>query len=366
MGKVIVLQPVMAHYRRSLFTALSDSEDHDFYFIAGDSYKNIKSFSQANTFLLPYLKFSLGPHVFYFLKRSLRLIVKEKPDIIISSGLDPHLIHTILIFLLQKIVLRKKFFWWSHATHGNQGRIGTRLRMAFYRYADGVLSYGSHGKSMLIKEGLKPDNVQVLGNSINTEDYGFLNNVISDKVSGENCLSIIFSGRINPSRRLDILFEAVAQIIKDTDIAIHCIIIGGGVEQELKDQIKKLQIQDVVSLPGAKYGPDAGTYFLNADVMVYPKAIGLSIVQAYSYGIPVITTDKLKIQMPEIELLVPGETGDFYQDENVNDLADKILNWHHILNESRSAVQKKCIDRIHELKYFPDQMAEQLLEFISR
>jgi len=366
MKKVIVLQPILAHYRRSIFELMEKWKGFDLKFIAGSDYLRIKTISVNNSKLLPYLKFSLFGHKFFYMKKSFRTLIYENPDIIISSGIDFHLLHTIIIFLYFRLIRRKDFFWWTHGTPGSQGKFGIYLRKFFYSKSTGILVYSENGKDTLRKWGIGHKRIKVVRNSLNIEDYGFLNYDLEKRIGKKKVFTIVFSGRVTKMRRLDILIHAL-HIYKTTyNRPFKLLIIGDGCIDYYMKLVSSLDLEKEVKFTAALYGKEAAQHLLEADLLVYPKAIGLSIVQAYSYGIPVITTDKLKIQMPEIELLVPGETGDFYQDENVNDLADKILNWHHILNESRSAVQKKCIDRIHELKYFPDQMAEQLLEFISR
>jgi glycosyltransferase involved in cell wall biosynthesis len=48
---------------------------------------------------------------------------------------------------------------------------------------------------------------------------------------------------------------------------------------------------------------------LASDVFCYPANIGLSILHAFGYGLPVVTGDDLASHNPEIEALVPGVNG---------------------------------------------------------
>ena len=365
MKKVIVLQPVLAHYRRTLFNILAANKNYEVRFVSGKIYENIESFSINNASIFNYLKFSFGSHTFYYLRKAVSFICKENPDIIISSGIDPHLIHTILIFFIQKIFRRKKFYWWSHASLSNQGMIGTAFRMFFYRRSDGILTYNQKGRDNLIYHGLKSEKIKVLGNSLNQEDYGFINHKLGLKKQKIEVPNIIFSGRINRSRRLDVLIKAISLIRKQTGMKINCTIIGGGSVNKILKLIDELDLTNQFIFTGPKYGADTSEYFLAADLMVYPKAIGLSILHAYSYGIPVITSNNLKVQMPEIELMAPGETGDLYKEDDYEDLAKQILKWSNKIYESKDDIRKKCINRIRKLEYLPEIMAEKMLNFLD-
>ena len=65
-------------------------------------------------------------------------------------------------------------------------------------------------------------------------------------------------------------------------------------------------------------------WFLSADIFVYPGAIGLSILHAYSYGLPVITHDNIRNQGPEYEVMEDGLTGLTFKENDVVDLAEKV------------------------------------------
>ena len=50
--------------------------------------------------------------------------------------------------------------------------------------------------------------------------------------------------------------------------------------------------------------------------------------------------------MPEFESIIPGKTGDFFEYENVNDLASCISKWFKSKNNSREQVRKDCYAEI--------------------
>ena len=56
----------------------------------------------------------------------------------------------------------------------------------------------------------------------------------------------------------------------------------------------------------------------------YPANIGLSILHGMGYGLPVVTSDKVESQNPEIEALRDGENGFLYRDGDIDDLTAKL------------------------------------------
>lgn len=365
MDKVIVLQPVMAHYRESVYKSLLKSDVFNIEFVAGVNYQNIKSIENIDYKKLNYLSLNIRNHKFYYLKGSLNYMLKSKPDIIISSGIDFHLIHSIFIFLYFRIIRRKKFYWWSHATEGNQGIIGKAFRKFVYKNSTGTLTYNNAGKNLLCEWGINPLKTKVIGNALNTEDYGFLSYPTTVYEKKTSPFTLIFSGRINESKGIDILLKALNEL-KNTNLNdFICYIIGDGELQQYKDYIKKHSLDKKVIFLGAKYGEEAAKYFLKSDLMVYPKAIGLSLVHAYSFGLPVITTNNLKVHGPEIELLEKGKTGDLYKDGDVNDLTEKILTWQTKIKNSGDVIKNDCINGIKKQGYLPDEIAATVLNFLN-
>lgn len=364
--KIILLEHVLAHYRKDVFENLINSPNFSMEIIGGENFKGIKSLGKPYT-SLPYKKMSFLGHDFYYLKGIINYISKKKPDIIICTGFDPHLIHTILIFLVHKIILRKKFIWWTHGTTGKQGYLGFLFRKFFYKNADGFLVYSQEGSDNLLKMNVAADNIKIVGNSLNKEDYGFLNlDLIKESKKSEKKFTILFCGRITPSKKIDILIQSLSILKTNHNIDFKCIIIGGGDTTDLKILTKQLQLENVVEFTGAKYGNETFPYFLNADLFVYPGGVGLSLLQAFSFGLPVITSDNLVLHGPEIELLTPGKNGDFCIDEDSEDFAKTILRWHEKILKNKSEIRENCIDTIKEKRYLPDDMYQTIIEFLNK
>ena len=55
--------------------------------------------------------------------------------------------------------------------------------------------------------------------------------------------------------------------------------------------------------------------------------IGLTAIHSLSFGTPVASHDNFENQMPEVEAIIDGENGFLFEENNSNDLIDKIEQW---------------------------------------
>jgi glycosyltransferase involved in cell wall biosynthesis len=65
-------------------------------------------------------------------------------------------------------------------------------------------------------------------------------------------------------------------------------------------------------------------WFLSADVVCYPANMGLSLLHAFWYGVPVVTHTKLDIQGPEVFAFEHGVNGLSYELNNLASLVDSL------------------------------------------
>ena len=132
---------------------------------------------------------------------------------------------------------------------------------------------------------------------------------------------LIISG-FTPQKGHKYLIKAFSEAFKENNNIRLSIVGAGPLEAEIQNQVRKLNLDSVVDLPGAVvYGSDMHlAYFKNHDVFVHPsitdvngdkEGIPGAIVEAMAAGLPIITT--LHAGIPYIiedekdGLLVPEE-----------------------------------------------------------
>ena len=107
---------------------------------------------------------------------------------------------------------------------------------------------------------------------------------------------ILYVGRIEPLKGLDILLKAVA-LLNDTAIT-HLLIVGGSLEkdaelQRLNTLAVNLGISDIVTFIGSVQQEQLPAYYSASDVFVLPswyESFGLVALEAMSCGTPVVVS----------------------------------------------------------------------------
>ena len=357
----------LIHYRKSLFKLLNNEEKYRFHFIAGEisPYPNMKNFLPDEDFNYKFIKnniYEIGPFKFIWQKDIIRKTLETNPSIVILLGVNPLILSSLYAFFSFK-KRNIKVYWWGHGTLGHQGSLGVTLRKWFYKNADGVLLYDERGKKNLLDIGIPSEKLKVISNCINHEDYGFNKYSEGDIFRNRNKeLTILFSGRITYSKRLDKLIEAI-NLIKLKDLNVKAYIIGDG--PELNNCIKlssKYNLESNIYFLGSKYGLEIDKYFLKSNIFVLPGAVGLSIIHCLSYGLPIITTDNLEIQKPEIAALKQGVNGGYFKDSSINDLAMSIIFWHSKYLENPVLTIRSCINSLNS--FTPEYVKKQIEDFI--
>lgn len=106
---------------------------------------------------------------------------------------------------------------------------------------------------------------------------------------------VLFLGRLHPVKGVELLIEAVATLNPTERIKL---ILAGPApvpryEQELRKQIERSGLQEIVSLIGPVYGPAKWNLLCNAWVLCAPsfsEGISMVALEAMAANVPVITT----------------------------------------------------------------------------
>lgn len=284
---------------------------------------------------------------------------KNKPDVVILLGVNPLILSSLYSALYFSVIKRAKVYWWGHGTLGRQGRLGVLFRKLFYTLSDGVLVYSEGGKQNLVAKGVLPEKIHVVNNCLNDEDYGFDRPI----VSGDK-FKILFSGRLTAAKRVEELIKLGDRLKKDA-VNFQIDILGDGpMFEDLKAEVEASDLEKFVFLQGPQYGREAHRFFNEATVFVHPGAIGLSVIHALSFGLPVITSNTNDRNKPEMEALLDGVNGSFYSAGEIEELVLKTLEWKNRVEEDRSGVIRICQNSITE--YTPSAVANKIVAAIVK
>ena len=233
--------------------------------------------------------------------------------------------------------------------YGNESPLKNKLRVLFYKAANEILLYERRAKDLLIKEGLKEENLKVIFNSLDYDVHKELRTSEDLRTSNKPTFFInndlpylIFVGRLTKVKKNDLLIKSVQQINKEAQ-KVNLLIVGDGVEKEnLETLTKELDLEDQVHLYGACYKEELLAQFIyHATLCVSPGNVGLTAMHSLSFGTPVCTHQNYLNQMPEVEVIEEGFNGCFFDENNIEDLTKVIDNW--LGNSvSREQIRKQC------------------------
>lgn len=139
-------------------------------------------------------------------------------------------------------------------------------------------------------------NLQKLGycQNVRVVPNGVVSDGISLKTSWKRTHTILYMGLLRPNKGAGVLIDAV-NLIRNR-IQDYKVIVAGpdteGYLSSLKEKVKSLGLEDMVTFPGGVFGDDKWKLFENADVFVLPtlnENFGIVVAESLLKGTPVIT-----------------------------------------------------------------------------
>lgn len=138
--------------------------------------------------------------------------------------------------------------------------------------------------------------------------------------------TILFVSRLAPANRVGLLIEALAKLVVSMP-EIKLVIIGAGEPEgsRLRKLADALGLTEHVRFQGPIFSEtELAPWFCCSDLFCYPANVGLSLLHAFGYMLPVVTCDDQSIQGPELEALVSGYNGLLYETGSAGSLANTL------------------------------------------
>jgi glycosyltransferase involved in cell wall biosynthesis len=269
-----------------------------------------------------HLEFRLLEMPFNFLKYK-RVINEEQPAAVI---LFLHLKDRIIWPLMHWLKLRRiPFAFWTKG--GNWDAKDSKLRYHMFNYvhgmSDALILYAD-----ACRDFIKPrfhSKAFVANNTINFADFPVVPENKAD-IKREFGIpfekTVIFMGRMgegNGRKRVDHLIE-IFRGLDRKDVGL--VLVGSGLNNELK---ARMNARNTVYL-GEIHDPQdlqISKLCKMADVCVIPGHVGLSLNQAFYWGLPVVTEEG--DHPPEVLYLKPGRNGFMVPKNDTTSLQDHLL-----------------------------------------
>jgi len=164
---------------------------------------------------------------------------------------------------------------------GSKGGDGFRKqrRVNFINQFDALISYSQRGADEYAALGFSREKIFVAHNSVSPPPTS----VPDRRLPNTGRVNILFVGRLQARKRVDLLLRACAQL----ESKPRLVIIGDGPEGEALQSLAS-KIYPSAEFIGARHGAELKPYFTEADLFVLPGTGGLAVQEAMSYGLPVI------------------------------------------------------------------------------
>lgn len=146
-------------------------------------------------------------------------------------------------------------------------------------------------------------------------------NQIKQHYGIKNQFVITFLGRIAKEKSIEVIIDAMKEIVKENDNVL-CLIVGGGPQlEELKNLVKDDHISKYVIFTGPKPGNEVPSYYHLSNIFVsasITETQGLTYIEAMASGIPAIARYDQNLE----NVIINGVNGYFF---NTTDELVKII-----------------------------------------
>ncbi len=188
---------------------------------------------------------------------------------------------------------RPRYILWGHWYSTNQ--LANVARDVLMRQADRLLMYSGEEVERMVKRGIDRRKIVLAPNTIDVPD--------AKDTSGDPKSSFLFVGRLQGSerrnsKRADLLISSFARTQGRIKDAVVLDIVGDGDElQSLKALAANLGISHKVTFHGHKDDPATlARLFSRAFALVSPGHVGLSVLQSFGHGVPIITGKAVQLR----------------------------------------------------------------------
>ena len=349
--KIAVVYHYFPHYREPIMRELVGSDRYSFAFYGSHAvHEGIKVFTGDAQIPVHPLRFKMLGRI-WMLRGYWEPLIDPRISGLVVHG-HPYMPAAWMIILVTK-VLRKKLIFWTHGWLRPESHLKRFVKNIFYSNADAVMTYGERAITVAQSDGYTQRNIFPIGNSLDwpraqlalrkiREDP--LKHTFKSLFGSPDRPLIICSARLTAACRFDLLIEA-ARICAASEFPLNVLLIGDGPERSTLEQMAAECSVDV-HFYGACYDEEviaAATY--EAELTVSPGKVGLTAIQSLTYGTPVITHGDFNAQMPEVEAIQAGRTGEFFARDSAQDLARVVRHWLSTRLD-RDAVRIDCMNAV--------------------
>lgn len=190
---------------------------------------------------------------------------------------------------------------WISKTESGSGRVLARgfdgWRRRFLLQMDALIAYSHRGAREYQRLGFPVERIFVAVNAVTPRP---VSPPFKAEVRDDGRVVLLFVGRLQTRKRLDVLLRACAAIEESLQPEVW--IVGDGPARGEIENLARV-IYPQAKFLGAVYGEELERCFARADLFVLPGTGGLAVQQAMAHGLPVIVAEGDGTQD---DLVLPG------------------------------------------------------------
>jgi len=293
--------------------------------------------------------------------------VMSTADVVFVDGNPRVLSHALLATALR--LLRRPVVLWAGAHSHRNNVFSESVRLLWSRMFDCLFVYTDAEVSRLRER--RFDRQQIVGMN-NGLDQRRIDATIAqwpearldawrtaENLSGRRVL--LTCARLDPKNQFRLLAEALPSIRDHAPDVVWAAIGDGPERKELETIVRDGGLAGHVRFVGEMYEEsELAPWFLSSTLFVHPAAIGLSLLHAFGYGLPVVTHGNRDAHSPEFAAFESGLTGRTFTPGDVRGLADTV---NGLLEDGAArARMRDYVQGIARNKYNVDVMAERFVQ----
>lgn len=269
-------------------------------------------------------------------KRLLDVAKEIKPDVLHAHSPSLNGIAAIKVGkkLNIPVVYEIRAFWEDAAVdHGttSEGSLRYKITRALETYvvknAGHITTICEGLRKDLITRGINDSKITLIPNAVHPDTFKFdqsANSELISKLELEDKTILGFIGSFYAYEGLDLVLNALAKI-KEQITDVHLLLVGGGPqEKNLKQQVKDLHLDDIVTFTGRVPHSEVQDYYNLVDILVYARhkmrltdlVTPLKPLEAMAQGKIFIASDVGGHK----ELIEDGVTGTLFKADDIDSL----------------------------------------------
>ena len=252
-------------------------------------------------------------------------------DILFFYG-NPRVLSNVIYSVLFKM-LGKKVIIWGQAHTAGANPIMEKIRLAWWRFFDYLFLYTDKEIEYLQNKGFKAQKMLGMNNGLNQDEIDHAKaqwpaERLAEwkKQQGIEKNTLLLScARLEPKNQFELMIPALAKLCETNPKILWCVIGQGQQEAALRNAVNQAGLDDHVLWLGAIYDEnELAPWFISSTLLIHPGAIGLRLLHAFGYALPVITHNDMANQMPEMAAFEDDINGVLFVNKDASSLFQTI------------------------------------------